>query len=227
MAEQNASGAPTRALVARTMDGLHDEVLPRLASYVEPHSRILDLGAGTGAWAARLLALGYEVSCVELDIDGFVLDSVPCVCADLNEKFSAEIKGSYAAITSIEVIEHLENPRHFLRQCRNLLAEGGVFLITTPNIECIAGRLRFLRSGQFRMFDRDERLNEPTHITPIQTFMFEKAIKETGYRIVLHETTRLEPQITNPLARVICRFVAPLVSGFKGGDHHLFILEKI
>jgi hypothetical protein len=55
-----------------------------------------------------------------------------------------------------------------------LLANDGILLITTPNIKCIPGRLRFLRSSQFRMFDKDPGLNEPNHITPIQTFVFEK-----------------------------------------------------
>lgn len=212
--------------MARTPGILHDEVLPLLSRFVGAHSKVLDLGAGTGAWAERLLELGYDVTCVERDIAGFGLDSVRCICADLNENFSAEVKGRFAAITSIEVIEHLENPRHLLRQCLNLLDDGGIFLITTPNIECVAGRLRFLSSGHFRMFDRDEALNEPTHITPIQTFMFERAIRETGYRILLHQTNNREPRITNPLARVISKFVGLFVSGFTGGDHHIIIIAK-
>lgn len=213
-------------LAVRALNGLHDEVLDCLTQVLKTQSKILDLGAGTGAWAERLLSLGYDVTCVERDMDGFALDSVPCIGVDLNESFSTAIKGRYAAITCIEVIEHLENPRHFLRQCRSLLDEGGILLVTTPNIECVAGRLRFLSSGHFRLFDRDEKLNEPTHITPIQTFMFEKALEDTGYELLSHETNK-EPRITNPLARFICKFVAPFVSGFKGGDHHIFVLAKI
>jgi hypothetical protein len=57
--------------------------------------------------------------------------------------------------------------------------------------------------------------------------MFEKAIKETGYRILLHETSHRGPRITNPLARVICQLIAPFVSGFKGADHHFYVLAKV
>jgi 2-polyprenyl-3-methyl-5-hydroxy-6-metoxy-1,4-benzoquinol methylase len=226
VSESRHTSARSEKLAARTSNGLHDEVLSYLTQVLKPQSKVLDLGAGTGAWAERLLASGYEVTCVERDIAGFGLDSVPCVGADLNENFSTAIRGRYAAITSIEVLEHLENPRHLLRECRNLLDEDGILLITTPNVECVAGRLRFLRSGHFRMFDKDEALNDPTHITPIQTFMFERALKDTGYKLLLHETNNPEPRVMNRLARFICKLAAPFVSGFKGGDHHIFILAK-
>jgi 2-polyprenyl-3-methyl-5-hydroxy-6-metoxy-1,4-benzoquinol methylase len=214
-------------LAARTSEGLHEVALACLTKFLVSPAKVLDLGAGTGAWAQQLLTLGHRVTCVERDIDGFALDSVVCIGADLNDNFLTAIKGKYAAITSLEVIEHLENPRYFLRQCRELLDEEGILLITTPNIECLSGRLRFLSSGHFRMFDRNEEINDPTHITPIQTFMFEKMMKDTGYKLLLHETNKAQPHISNPLARLISRFLTPFVSGFKGGDNHIFVLAKV
>jgi hypothetical protein len=77
------------------------------------------------------------------------------------------------------------------------------------------------------MFDRDEGLNDVTHITPIQTFMFEKMIKDAGYRLLLHKTNNLKPRITNPWASIVCNMVSPFVLGFKGGEHHIFILTKV
>lgn len=216
----------SEGLSSRTPDGLHEEALAVLTQHLTRPSKVLDLGAGTGLWAERLLALGHKITCVELDVDGFALKSVPCFYADLNEDFSMTLEGSYTAITAIEVIEHLENPRHFLRQCHELLDEGGILFMTTPNIECVASRLRFLRSGHFRTFDRDAKVNDPTHITPIQTFMFEKVIRDTGYKLLAHQTNNVEPRITNPMARIICKLVAPFVAGFKGGDHHVYVLTK-
>jgi 2-polyprenyl-3-methyl-5-hydroxy-6-metoxy-1,4-benzoquinol methylase len=213
-------------LAARTSAGLHDTALASLGKFLTIPAKVLDLGAGTGAWAERLVALQHEVMCVERDIDNFALHSVRCIQADLNEDFLSSVTDEYAAITALEVIEHLENPRHFLRQCYELLDDEGILLITTPNIECLAGRLRFLSSGHFRMFDRNEEANDPTHITPIQTFMFEKMIKDTGYKLILHESSTALSAISNPSARFISRLLTPFVSGFKGGDNHIFILAK-
>lgn len=219
-----SSGSPV--LAAKTSSGLHDFALSRLVRFLDVPSKILDVGAGTGAWAERLLALGHSVTCLDRNVCDFGLKSTSCIKADLNEDFSTAISGTYAAVTAIEVIEHLENPRHFLRQCIRLLDKGGIVVLTTPNIECVAGRLRFFLSGQFRMFGTNEALNDPTHITPIQTSMFEKIVRDTGYKIRLHDSKGGTTSISRPTVRLVCSVVTPFLSGFTGGDNHLFILSK-
>ncbi|HYG82863.1 MAG TPA: class I SAM-dependent methyltransferase, partial [Pyrinomonadaceae bacterium] len=204
--------------------GLHDAAFRELEAHVSAPTTILDVGAGTGAWAARLLARDYHVTCLDRDADAFALDGVPFVRADLNGDFSALVNGEFAAVTAIEVIEHLENPTHFLGQCRKLLGAGGILLITTPNIECVAGRLRFLVDGHFRMFGQDERFNDPTHITPIQSYMFEKMSKAAGLRILSHTTSKAASKISGRLARALCSVISPLVRGIKTGDNHIYTL---
>ncbi len=219
------SSAPSN-LVARTINGVHDFVEREFTRFVNSPTSVLDLGCGTGAWASRLVSRGHNVTCADQDRDGFVLKPVPFIHADLNEDFSGRIPGRFSAITAIEVIEHLENPRHFLRQCKALLDDQGIILLTTPNIECVAGRLRFLLRGTFRMFDKDERYSEPTHISPIQSYMFTKMVKDVGLRLLFHGTSESSSQISRPVSR-IARFIAtPFLSGIKGGDIHIFILSK-
>ncbi|HWS99659.1 MAG TPA: class I SAM-dependent methyltransferase [Pyrinomonadaceae bacterium] len=210
----------------KTVSGLHDAAFRGLGRHVAVPSKILDLGAGTGAWAARLIEHGHRVTCLDNDETAFALDGVSFVRANLNEEFSKALDEEYAVVTAIEVIEHLENPTHFLRQCRSLLSEEGVLLITTPNVECVAGRLRFLRSGDFRMFGRDERFNDHTHITPIQSYMFEKMSKAAGLRILSHTTSKAASEISGRLSRALCSVVSPFVKGIKGGDNHIYTLTR-
>ncbi len=218
----SSSHAPV--LAAKTSAGLHDFALCLFKQFAREPVKVLDLGAGTGAWAQRLMALGHSVTCVDQNISGFGLESTHFCETDLNSDFSTAIKGTYGAITAIEVIEHLENPRHFLRQCSSKLDKSGVVLLTTPNIESVAGRLRFLFSGQFRMFGSDIRQNDPTHITPIQTCLFEKMISETGYRVLLHDSN--DSKTSRLGVRLVSAVIAPFVSGFKQGDHHVFVLSR-
>jgi 2-polyprenyl-3-methyl-5-hydroxy-6-metoxy-1,4-benzoquinol methylase len=213
-------------LAARTIGGLHDFVEHEFTRFVTSPSSVLDLGGGTGAWASRLVSLGHNVTCVDQDLAGFALESTPIIQADLNGDFADRISGAFSAITAIEVIEHLENPRHFLRQCMALLDDDGIILITTPNIECVSGRLRFLLRGTFRMFDEDDRFNEPTHISPIQTYMFTKMIKDVGLSLVFHGTSDSSSQISRPVTRLVRFIVTPFLSGTKGGDIHIFVLSK-
>jgi len=49
---------------------------------------------------------------------------------DLNHIF---VSGMFDAILAGELLEHLENPLGFIRNCMEVLSPGGVLIITTPN----------------------------------------------------------------------------------------------
>jgi SAM-dependent methyltransferase len=223
-AERGLTNSQDIMLAEKTVRGLHDAAFHELERHVATPSNLLDLGAGTGAWAARLVEQGHQVTCLDRDAHAFALDTVPFMQADLNGEFSGAVSGEFAVMTAIEVIEHLENPTHFLRQCRKLLSANGILLITTPNVEGVAGRLRFLWSGNFRMFGRDERFNDPTHITPIQSYMFEKMSKAAGLRILSHMTSEARSETSRRLSRALCSVVSPFIKGIKSGDNHIYTL---
>jgi 2-polyprenyl-3-methyl-5-hydroxy-6-metoxy-1,4-benzoquinol methylase len=213
-------------LHARTVPGLHDEVLNVFRRHLPPPARVVDLGAGSGAWAARLVSQGYTLTAVERDATSYRFPGAPLIVADLNEPFGASLQGPFDGLTAIEVIEHLENPRAFLRECHKLLVPQGVMVLTTPNIENVPARLQFLATGSLRMFGRDPRFNDPTHITPIHTFMLERMLRDTGFQLVEHTFNQTRPTVTRPLNRFITRLLAPLLRGLKGGDCHIFVLRR-
>ncbi|MDB5189504.1 MAG: methyltransferase type 11 [Parcubacteria group bacterium] len=59
---------------------------------------------------------------------------------------------SFDGITSIEVIEHLENPYHFLRECARILKPGGILILSTPNPDHIFNKISFFLHGRFYRF---------------------------------------------------------------------------
>jgi 2-polyprenyl-3-methyl-5-hydroxy-6-metoxy-1,4-benzoquinol methylase len=213
-------------LQARTVPGLHDAVLNVFRRHLPAPARVVDLGAGSGAWASRLVSQGYTLTAVERDAAFYRFTGAPLVAADLNEPFSSRLQGPFDGLTAIEVIEHLENPRAFLRECHELLVPQGLLVLTTPNIENVPARLQFLATGSLRMFGRDTRFNDPTHITPIHTFMLERMLKDTGFQLVEHTFNRDTPTVTRPLNKIITRLMAPLLRGLKGGDCHIFVLRR-
>src|ERR1700722_4917287 len=100
----------------------------------------------------------------------------------MNSTFSESISDRFGAITATEVIEHMENPRHFLRQCRKLLKAGGKIFISTPNIDGTMAKAYYVRTGNFWMFS-DEYYNSVGHITPISKWLLLKSLEEAGFRV--------------------------------------------
>ncbi|HMS39813.1 MAG TPA: methyltransferase domain-containing protein, partial [Pyrinomonadaceae bacterium] len=85
----------------------------------------------------------------------------------------------FDAIFAIEIIEHLENPFRFVRECAKLLKPGGLFFVTTPNVEAVHSRLIFLYSGRLSSFGEYETVR-PAHITPIFNWKMEMILDEAN-----------------------------------------------
>ena len=103
----------------------------------ETRPRVLDAGCGNGAISARLRSLGFLVSGFDASPLGVALarQAVPdgsfevlCSGDPLGETLGTD----WDLIVSLEVIEHLYDPRRFVAEMYELLRPGGVFIVTTP-----------------------------------------------------------------------------------------------
>lgn len=152
----------------------------------DSRAEIVDLGCGTGQWAARLVKSGYRLTCV--DISHRMLDQArrkieqhggstraTFVHADLMD-LSALPANRFALATALgDPIGCTESPARTMKQIRRILCDGGVLVATFDNrlaaIDHYLGQgdpatlARFLRDGKTHWLtkDRDERF-------PIVTF---------------------------------------------------------
>lgn len=55
--------------------------------------------------------------------------------------------GFFDAVSAWQVIEHLENPHHFIREVYRVLRPDGSFFLSTPNVYHMFNKYAFLRSG--------------------------------------------------------------------------------
>jgi 2-polyprenyl-3-methyl-5-hydroxy-6-metoxy-1,4-benzoquinol methylase len=104
--------------------------------------RLLDIGCGDGSFAMEMKSHGWEVSATEID-PGTV---ARLGAAGINAKLSHDAQQNgfetrFDAITCWHVLEHVENPRQIAEWVRALLADGGVFQPTVPNVDCLQARL--------------------------------------------------------------------------------------
>ena len=102
--------------------------------------RVLDVGCGAGLAAEALARLGHAVTGLDAaeevlavarrhaDGQGLALDYRQGAAEDLLAEGAR-----FQAITALEVIEHVADPRPFLRTLAGLLAPGGVLFVSTLN----------------------------------------------------------------------------------------------
>ncbi|GHT92037.1 hypothetical protein FACS1894140_3490 [Spirochaetia bacterium] len=104
--------------------------------------RVLDIGCATGALLADLMKRGWTCAGVEIS---------PSAEYARRERF-LDVRGlpleenhfpdsSFDLVLASHLIEHLNNPAAFVEEVYRILAPGGYFLVTTPNISGFQARL--------------------------------------------------------------------------------------
>jgi hypothetical protein len=81
--------------------------------------------------------------------------NLPHLTVDFNQNDFAPLLGlrGFVLVNAIEVIEHVESPIGFLRNIGRMLSLRGVAVITTPNVDSLPARLKFLLFGKIRTMD--------------------------------------------------------------------------
>jgi len=212
-------------MIVRALDGTHELVVKTALLYFPKGGRALDLGAWSGALAKRLQLAGFSV--IASDIENKFDLPTEFVQLDFNDPgFERALKPGFDLIASVEVMEHLENPTAFLRSISQLLNTDGIAILTTPNVDNVAARLKFFRSGKIRTMEE----NTPEHITPIHFDLFLRhTISRAGLKLAEHFTF---PPGEFPLTgrRYFVPFFRLSALLMKGpaltGDTHFFVLRK-
>lgn len=165
--------------------GLHSQVFDRIKALVQPGSKILDVGAGEGAFSQRLVDAGYEVYSLDVDEDNFRCKGAKFLKINFDnpgefESFIDNHREFFDAIVCLEVIEHVENQWDLSRSIQKMLKAGGNVVLTTPNITSWFSRLYFLFKGKFHQFDESD--FSYGHINPVSGFHLRYIMDNSGWQ---------------------------------------------
>jgi len=108
-----------------------------------PAGTLLDIGCGNGEFAAGMQSRGWNVRGIDADPDsardaarihGFRVD-----VGELQDLAYGD--GAMDAVTARHVIEHIRDPKPFVRECWRILKPGGRLVLVTPNLRSLGHQL--------------------------------------------------------------------------------------
>ncbi len=117
--------------------------LDRLLVPFRQGGRLLEIGCGDGSYMALMRLLGWQVRGIEPD---------PAAAAQAIKASGCDVHigtvedapfepGSFDAIVSNHVIEHVYDPASFVSSAARLLGKGGLIAVRTPNFQSLGHRM--------------------------------------------------------------------------------------
>jgi hypothetical protein len=127
---------------------------------------------------------------------------------------------TFEVSTALEVIEHVENPWHFLREIMRVTRRRAI--LTTPSTLCPLSRATFAAAGVLNGFSRNE-VETAEHLTPIFPWQIELAAKKNGWKIVRLEEIDSPKTFVGKMLLGACE-VLPREQVFALGARRLLIV---
>lgn len=155
----------------------------RVVAYLDrpptTNPRLLDVGAGHGVFVARMQALGWTATGIDVDLAAVKAGQAAGLDLRLGTAEGAGLAvESFDALVLDHSIEHLHDPVGTLAAARELLRPGGQISIATPNVH----------SAVHRAFGDDwVNLETPRHLSLFSESSLELALKYAGFVRIARE----------------------------------------
>jgi 2-polyprenyl-3-methyl-5-hydroxy-6-metoxy-1,4-benzoquinol methylase len=156
-------------------NAIHNMVVGALRDRGGANGWLVDVGCGTGAfWEA----IGSQVQrYTGVDLVDYETNTFEQLTADLNKDPLPFDDNSVDTVTAIEVIEHVENPRRFMRELSRIVKPGGLVAVTTPNQMSILSIGTLIVKGHYSAFQDS---SYPAHITALLERDLTRIATESG-----------------------------------------------
>lgn len=184
------SPSPDPALTRRARQSLgsSDEAIYRAVAGVLERQRasgvLCDVGCGQGhLWPVVARRFSRCIGVDAIRYDGLPAE-VEFRAADI-DRAALPVDDGFADITvAVETIEHLENPRAFVRELARITRPGGLVVVTTPNQLSVLSLLSLVTKRQFSAFQEN---SYPAHRTALLEIDLRRIAAECG--LIVKEVT--------------------------------------
>ena len=142
---------------------------------------ILDIGCGGGLLSEPITRLGANVTGIDASIKNIKIAKLHAKKNKLNIKYicsspeKLKVKKKFDVILNMEIVEHVEDLKYFLKSCSNLLKKNGLMFVATIN--------KTLKSYMFAIVGAEYVLRW----LPIGTHEWAKFVKPEDLKNILRE----------------------------------------
>ncbi len=99
------------------------------------NGQLLDIGCGNGSSMLTMQAKGWNVTGIDFDEVAVTQAKNNNLNASVSDLFSAHYEDNYFDVIMMNhVIEHVPNPKEFIKECLRILKPDGTLVALTPNI---------------------------------------------------------------------------------------------
>lgn len=168
--------------IKQSLGSSHDEIYSLAYALLEKKGNrgaILDFGSGKGKFLKEISKLNFfkKTGADLMDRPEGLAPEIEWIQGDLNHALALE-DSTFDVIISLEVIEHLENPRKMIRELKRLLKPRGLLIISTPNNESFRSIVSLIFRGHFVSFLHKD---YPAHITALVGLDLERIFNENNF----------------------------------------------
>jgi len=175
------------------------EVVFQILAAESKPQKILDMPAGGGLLGEKLRELGHVV--VNADINR---EKPDFVFADMNETLPFA-DSEFDVVSCMEGIEHTLEPTMLIKELCRVTKSGGKIILSTPNIQNIYSRLKFMCMGYFFLFSpwgsihysADEE-KDRGHISPLTYLQLRYFFQFRGAKLVDVKRQRWKKKVLIP-----------------------------
>jgi SAM-dependent methyltransferase len=158
-------------------DAIYDMVVRAIARCHAGGGVLADIGCGQG----RLWSVLRGMFADYVGVDAARYPEFPAdrelFCADLDAAPVPLPDATADVVAAVEVIEHLENPRRFVRELVRVARRGGWVVLTTPNQLSLLSLLTLILKQRFASFQDN---TYPAHLTALLEVDLRRIAAECG-----------------------------------------------
>lgn len=113
----------------------HNYYLKKITKLSLPNKRLLDVGSGSGIFINNAKLNGFEVTGIEPSKIAVELSNEIYGLAPIQGylELDSDLPKDFGIVSAWDVIEHVANPKDFLKVCHAHLAKGGTLILETPD----------------------------------------------------------------------------------------------